>query len=322
MRQRTLGPLGPVSEIGYGMWGMGGWTGSDDEESARALDRAFALGCTFFDTAWVYGQGKSERLLGGALRRNPDRPAIVATKVPPKNMMWPAPKGVEAADAYPGDHIRRYTDKSLENLGVSRIDLQQFHVWSDDWSSDAGWQRAVRDLKDSGMVRAFGISVNRWEPENVLRALDTGLIDSVQVVYNIFDQAPEDTLFPYCQQRGIGIIARVPFDEGSLTGALTATSSWPEGDWRNTYFSPANLAATLPRVERLGPLVPAGMDLPELALRFVLEHRAVTTVIPGMRRVRHVERNLAASDGEPLPPRLREALQAHRWDRTPPKGPF
>ncbi len=322
MQQRTLGPLGPVSEIGYGMWGMGGWTGSDDKESAQALDRAFALGCTFFDTAWVYGQGRSERLLGEALRRNPGRTAIVATKIPPMNMRWPAPKGVEAADAYPDDHIRRYTEKSLENLGLERIDLQQFHVWDDTWSSDMGWQNAVRSLKADGVVRAFGISVNRWEPDNVLRALDTGLIDSVQVVYNIFDQAPEDTLFPYCESRGIGIIARVPFDEGSLTGTLRVDSSWPDGDWRNTYFSAANLAATLPRVERLGPLVPAGMDLPELALRFILEHQAVTTVIPGMRRVGHVERNLAASDGEHLPPRLREALRAHRWDRTPPPGPF
>ncbi len=322
MERRTSGALGPVSEIGYGMWGMGGWTGSDDEESARALDRAFALGCTFFDTAWVYGLGKSERLLGEALRRNVGHTAIVATKIPPKNMQWPARSGVPVSEAYPEDHIRAYTEKSLENLGVDQIDLQQFHVWQDTWASDEGWQRAVEDLKVRGTVRAFGISVNRWEPNNVLRALDTRLIDSVQVVYNIFDQSPEDTLFPYCERHGIGIIARVPFDEGSLTGTLTPRSSWPRGDWRNDYFSPENLAATLPRVGRLGPLVPMDMDLPELALRFVLEHPAVTSVIPGMRRVGHVERNLAASDGDRLPPRLRDALRAHRWDRTPPDGPL
>ena len=155
-----------------------------------------------------------------------------------------------------------YTEKSLENLGVSAIDLQQFHVWTDAWAGDAGWQRAVRDLKDEGLVRAFGISVNRWQPANVLRALDTGLIDSVQVVYNIFDQAPEDELFPYCEAHDIAIIARVPFDEGSLTGTLTAESRWPDGDWRNVYFNPKNLAGTLERVERLEPLVPEGMDLP------------------------------------------------------------
>jgi aryl-alcohol dehydrogenase-like predicted oxidoreductase len=217
---------------------------------------------------------------------------------------------------YPPDHIREYTEKSLENLGVSTIDLQQFHVWSDAWTDDPGWQRAVRALKDSGEVRAIGISVNRWEPVNVLRALGTGLIDSVQVVYNIFDQSPEDQLFPYCEANGIAIIARVPFDEGGLTGTLTVDSRWPEGDWRNLYFTPARLNDTLARVEALEPLIPDGMDLPELALRFILEQPAVSTVIPGMRRVCHVERNLSASDGEPLPPRLRDALRAHRWDRV------
>jgi aryl-alcohol dehydrogenase-like predicted oxidoreductase len=164
-------------------------------------------------------------------------------------------------------------------------------------------------------VRAVGISVNRWEPANVIRALETGLIDSVQVVYNIFDQAPEDELFPYCEAHGIAVIARVPFDEGSLTGTLTSDSRWPAEDYRSLYFTPDNLAATLERVERLDPLVPEGMDLPELALRFILEHPAVSTVIPGMRRLRHVERNLAVSDGEALAPRLRDALRQHRWDR-------
>jgi aryl-alcohol dehydrogenase-like predicted oxidoreductase len=301
---------------------MGGWSGSDDQESALALDRAVDLGCTFFDTAWVYGLGKSERLLGDALRRHPGRRLTVATKIPPKNMKWPARSEVSVADTYPPDHIRTYTAKSLENLGVDAIDLQQFHVWSDSWSDDHGWQQAVGDLKAEGTIRAFGISVNRWEPTNVLRALETGLVDSVQVIYNIFDQAPEDVLFPYCESRGIAIIARVPFDEGSLTGTLTPSSSWPQGDWRNTYFSSENLSATLPRVEQLRPLVPSGMDLPELALRFILEHPAVTTVIPGMRRTRHVERNLSASDGARLPPGLRNGLRAHRWDRTPPPGPL
>jgi aryl-alcohol dehydrogenase-like predicted oxidoreductase len=304
------------------MWGMGGWSGSDDEESARALDRAVALGCTFFDTAWVYGMGRSERLLGRALRRHTTGRVVVATKIPPKNMKWPARAEYPLDEVYPPDHITRCTEQSIANLGVQAIDLQQFHVWSDAWASDERWQRAVRDLKSGGLVRAFGISVNRWEPTNVLRALDTGLVDSVQVIYNIFDQAPEDRLFPYCEAMGISVIARVPFDEGSLTGTLTAGASWPDGDWRNVYFSQDNLAATLPRVERLRSVVPEGMDLPELALRFVLEHPCVTTVIPGMRRVRHVERNLAVSDGTRLSASLRQELRAHRWDRTPPDGPL
>jgi aryl-alcohol dehydrogenase-like predicted oxidoreductase len=305
------------------MWGMGGWTGSDDGESGRALDRALALGCTFFDTAWAYGAGKSETLLGEALRNHRKKgnktpsPIIVATKIPPKNMKWPGKAEYDIRDTYPPDHIREYTEKSLANLGVDAIDLQQFHVWSDAWAADTGWQRAVEALKREKMVRAFGISVNRWEPANVMRALATGLVDSVQVVYNIFDQAPEDELLPYCRQHGIAVIARVPFDEGSLTGTLRPDSRWPEGDWRNLYFNPEHLQETLARVERLEPLVPEGMDLPELALRFILAHPAISTTIPGMRKPRHVERNLAASDGQPLPPRLQEALKAHRWNREP-----
>jgi aryl-alcohol dehydrogenase-like predicted oxidoreductase len=311
-----------VSEIGYGMWGMGGWTGSDDEESLRALDRAVAFGCNFFDTAWIYGMGRSEQLLGASLRawrRRGDNVDLlrIATKIPPKNLKFPATAAMPIAEVYPPDHIREYTEKSLRNLDVPAIDLQQFHVWSDTWADDPEWQRSVRALKDEGLVRAWGISVNRWEPSNVLRSLDSGLISSVQVVYNIFDQAPEDELFPYCQKRNIAIIARVPFDEGSLTGALTRASKWPEGDWRNSYFSPDNLDQTLKRVERIQPLVPAGMDLPELALRFVLAHPAVTTTIPGMRRVRHVERNLAVSDGHQLPFGLIDRLRPHRWDRVP-----
>jgi len=321
MRYRTFGRTGwQVSEVGYGMWGMAGWTGSNDEESLRALDRAFALGCNFFDTAWAYGAGKSEQLLGQALKKrgvHTDPPIRIATKIPPKNMRWPGKAEYPIAETYPPTHIREYTEKSLENLGLDTMDLQQFHVWNDAWVADEGWQRAVDDLKRQRLIRAFGISVNRWEATNVLRALDTGLVDSVQVVYNVFDQAPEDELFPYCQQHGIAIIARVPFDEGSLTGTLTADSTWPEGDFRNMYFNREQLAATLPRVDRLRPLVPEGMDLPELALRFILEHPAVSTTIPGMRQPRNVERNLAVSDGTKLPPRVQEALKTHRWDRVP-----
>jgi aryl-alcohol dehydrogenase-like predicted oxidoreductase len=317
MRYRRFGRTGwDVSEIGYGMWGMGGWSGSNDEESLEALERSIALGCNFFDAAWVYGAGRSEKLLGQILGRHRDKRLIVATKIPPKNMRWPANAGYPIADVYPPDHMRAFTEKSLRNLRLDTIDLQQFHVWSDAWASDPEWQRVVRDLRDEGMVRAFGISVNRWEATNVLRALETGLIDSVQVVYNIFDQAPEDELFPYCVKHDIAVIARVPFDEGSLTGALTPGSTWPEGDWRNLYFTPPHLVATLERVDRLRPLVPEGMDLPELALRFILADPAVATTIPGMRRIAHVERNLEASDDRPLPPRLREALRTHRWNRA------
>jgi aryl-alcohol dehydrogenase-like predicted oxidoreductase len=316
MKYREVRRLGwKWSEVGFGMWGMAGWTESDDRESMAGLHRAVELGCNFFDTAWAYGAGKSERMLGDLLRSHRDKRLYVATKIPPKNLRWTGLGGTILDDVFPVDHVREYTSRSLENLGVDTIDLQQFHAWNDEWGNDERWQRVVSDLKAEGLVRSFGISVNRWEPANVLRALDTGLIDVVQVVYNIFDQAPEDVLFRACQERGIAIIARVPFDEGSLTGTLRPGMRWPEGDFRNVYFTPENLSETLTRVDRLNTVVPPDMDLPELALRFILDHPAVTTTIPGMRRVRNVERNMAVSDRKPLSPAVYSALRAHRWDR-------
>ncbi len=318
MRYRTFGRPGwQVSEVGYGMWGMGGWTGSDDDESLASLDRAIELGCNFFDTAWAYGDGKSERLLGQTLRRHRGKRLYVATKIPPKNRQWPGRAETPLDDVFPPEFIREYTEKSLENLGVDAIDLQQLHVWSDAWAGDERWQRAVESLKRDGLVRAFGISINRWEPQNVLRALETGLVDAVQVVYNVFDQNPEDELFPACIERNVAVIARVPFDEGSLTGTLTRESRWLEGDFRNLYFFPEHLDETVRRVERLRADVPPGMTMPELALRHILQHPAVSTVIPGMRKTRHVEQNLGASDGRRLPEGVLASLRAHRWDRLP-----
>ena len=225
--------------------------------------------------------------------------------------------GYALDDVFPPDHIREYAEKSLHNLGVSTIDLLQFHVWSDTWATDERWQRTVDALRSEGLVRAIGISINRWQPTNVLRALDTGLVDAVQVVYNIFDQNPEDELFPACREKNVAIIARVPFDEGSLTGMLTAGSRWPDGDFRNVYFTPERLRTTLERVERLRPAVPNGMTMPEVALRHILASSDVSTVIPGMRKLRHVEENLAASGREPLTDELLADLKQHRWDRTP-----
>ena len=316
MQYRAFGRTGwLVSEIGYGMWGMAGWTGSDDEESSGSLDRAVALGCNFFDTAWAYGDGRSEQLLGELLKRHPGKRLYTATKIPPKNRKWPARDTYALDDVFPADYIREYTETSLRNIGVSTVDLQQFHVWTDAWAADNRWQRAVSTLKDEGLVRAIGISINRWQPANVLKALATGLIDSVQVVYNIFDQAPEDELFVECRRRNIAVIARVPFDEGSLTGTLTAETAWPAGDFRNIYFQPDNLKQTLEHVAALRPHVPRDMSMPELALRFILQHRDVTTVIPGMRKVKNVEANLGASDAHPLSAELMAELRGHRWDR-------
>jgi len=306
-----------VSEIGFGMWGMAGWTGRDDDESRSSLNRAVELGCTFFDTAWAYGDGHSERLLGELVRAHPEMQLYTATKIPPKNRKWPARPQDELDDTYPPDHIREYTEKSLKNLGLNSLDLIQFHVWDDGWAEDERWQRTVDDLKREGLIRAFGLSLNRWEPENGLRALRTGAVDAVQVIYNIFDQAPEDALFPLCRELDLAVIARVPFDEGTLTDTLTLDSRWPRGDWRNTYFVPENLKASVEHAEALRPLVPQGMTMPELALRFILANPDVSTVIPGMRKLHHVEPNLAVSDNVPLDPDLLRKLRAHRWDRQP-----
>ncbi|MCJ7511429.1 MAG: aldo/keto reductase [Anaerolineales bacterium] len=320
MKLRTFGRVGwQVSEMGYGMWGLAGgdWTGSDDAESMRSLERAVELGCTFFDTARAYGDGHSERLLGRLVRAHPGRRLVVATKIPPKNQKWPSRPDYALEQVFPPDHIRSYTETSLHNLGLESIDLIQFHVWEDGWAEDDHWQREIEDLKRRGLVQAVGLSLNRWEPENGIRTLRTGLVDAVQVIYNIFDQAPEDALFPVCRQLDVAVIARVPFDEGTLTGTLTAEARWPQGDWRNIYFAPGNLEASVERAEALRPVIPPGMTMPEMALRFILSNPDVSTVIPGMRKTPHVETNLAASDAGGLEAGLIEQLRLHRWDRKP-----
>lgn len=306
-----------VSDIGYGMWGLAGWTGNDEKEIERSLDRSVELGCNFFDTAWAYAEGKSEQILGKLMKRNPSRHLICATKIPAKNFKWPAKPEYSIKDCYPADHIVEYTEKSLRNLGVDAIDLQQFHVWDDSWTRHDDWKIGIEKLKKEGKVKYFGISVNRWEPDNVLDALETGLIDSVQVIYNIFDQAPEDNLFPLCRKLDVGVIARVPFDEGTLTGTLTKETKFPKEDWRSTYFVPENLNSSVDHAEALRPLIPDGMTMADMALKFILANDDVHTIIPGMRKIRNVEANIATSDTAPLERSLLEKLKVHRWDRTP-----
>ncbi len=318
MQYRTFGRTGwPLGEIGYGMWGMASWTGYDDKESMRSLALAVELGCNFFDTAYAYGEGRSESLLAQLVRAHPEKRLYTATKIPPKNRIWPSRRGFKLEDVFPPDYIREMTEKSLANLGLESMDLQQFHVWEDEWARDERWQRAVDDLKREGLIRAVGISINRWEPRNALETLRTGMIDAVQVIYNIFDQAPEDELFPLCDELNIGVIARVPFDEGTLTGTLTKDSRWPDGDWRNTYFVPENLIPSVQHADALKPLVPDGMTMPEMALRFILANKSVDTIIPGMGTNRHTRANIATSDGRSLPPELLRELRKHRWDRVP-----
>ena len=318
MKYRTFGRTGwQVSEIGYGMWGMGGWTGSDDAQSLKSLQRAVDLGCNFFDTAYVYGNGRSENLLGELVRNNRDKRLYTATKVPPKNMQYPTLPEFTLEECYPPDHIEEFLHKSLENAGLESFDLLQIHTWNDDWADDDSWSDMLDSLKRQRLIRAAGISINRWEPWNGLKAVRSGKIDSVQVIYNIFDQNPEDQLFPTCEEMNVAVIARVPFDEGTLTGTMTKETAFPEDDWRSTYFVPENLIPSVERANALKPLIPEGSSMPDMALRFILGNQVVSTIIPGMRQLVNVENNIAASDRGPLATPLQEKLRSHRWVRKP-----
>jgi len=316
---RTLGRTGlQVSEIGFGAWGIGKgmWVGADDDESLRALHRAIDLGVNFIDTALVYGDGHSERLVGQVVRSRSE-PVYVATKVPPKNGQWPARPGVPADEVFPAEHVVACAEQSLRNLGLDTIDVLQFHVWSDEWVGQGSWQEAVARLKEQGKIRFFGISINDHEPHNALRLIETGLVDTVQVIYNIFDQSPEDQLFPACQAHNVGVIVRVPLDEGGLTGRITPETTFPEGDWRHRYFRGERKREVYERVLRIVDDLGITLErMPEVALRFTLSHPAVSTVIPGMRSVRNVEANCRVGDGKGLPPEQVQRLRAHRWVRN------
>jgi aryl-alcohol dehydrogenase-like predicted oxidoreductase len=316
---RKLGRTGlEVSEVGYGAWGIAGdaWLGAKDEQSLEALNRAVDLGLNFIDTALAYGEGHSERLVGKVVAER-EGGIHVATKVPPKNRRWPAPSGLHPDEVFPGDYVRECTEKSLENLGVEAIDVQQFHVWQDEWLGEGSWQEAVERLKGEGKIRFFGVSINDHQPANAVKLIESGLVDTVQVIYNVFDQSPEDELLPACQEHGVGVIVRVPFDEGALTGAITPQTEFDEGDFRNDYFRDDRKREVQERVRAIVSELGVGEDeIAEVALRYILSHPAVSTVIPGMRSVRNVERNMRVGDGEGLPEDQARLLKNHRWVRN------
>jgi aryl-alcohol dehydrogenase-like predicted oxidoreductase len=318
VKYRPLGTTGiEVSEIGYGAWGIGGsqWGGADDDESSQALNRAIDLGLNFVDTALAYGNGRSERVVGRVVRERPET-IYVATKVPPKNLIWPAPDGVPVEAVYPGEHVRACAERSLANLGFERIDLLQLHVWSDEWTDQGDWRETVDELRSSGRVGHFGISINDHQPSNGLRVIESGAVDTVQVIYNVFDQSPEDELFPACREHGVGVIARVPLDEGGLTGTIGPDTEFPDGDFRSSYFRGDRKREVQERVRAIAAdLGIAEEEVAEIALRFVLSEPAVSAVIPGMRSIRNVERNVATSDGRGVPEGWRAKLRSHRWVR-------
>jgi aryl-alcohol dehydrogenase-like predicted oxidoreductase len=320
MKYRKLGRTGlEVSEIGYGAWGIGGkqWIGATDDNSLAALRKAIDSGLNFIDTALAYGDGKSEELVGQAMRESAQT-IYVATKVPPMNRVWPARPESSIEEVFPYQYIIDSTETSLRNLGVETIDLQQLHVWNPAWVEREEWQRAFETLRTAGKVKYFGVSINDHQPETGVGIIETGLIDTVQVIYNVFDQRPEKALFPACMARNIGVLARVPFDEGSLTGRINAATVFPEGDFRNSYFRGDRKKQVEERVvailRELGLSEPG--DMAAVAMRFCLSHPAVSTVIPGMRSISSVESNVRSSDLGVLAPDTLEILRRHAWDRN------
>jgi aryl-alcohol dehydrogenase-like predicted oxidoreductase len=319
MRYRRLGRTGlEVSEIGYGAWGIGGaqWGGADDDESVQALHRAIDLGLNFIDTALAYGEGRSERLVGRVVRERGET-VHVATKVPPKNRIWPAEEGAPLQDVFPPGYVRECAERSLRNLEMDTVDLLQLHVWNDDWAGSDELAEELRDLRDSGKVRFFGISINDHQPANGLRLIEGGYVDTVQVIYNVFDQSPEDELLPACREQDVGVIARVPLDEGGLTGRIDGDTEFEGDDFRARYFRGDRKREVHERATAIASDLDIEQDrLAETALRFILSGPAVSTVIPGMRSIRNVERNVAASDAGPLSEQERERLRPHRWVRN------
>ncbi|MBL8229717.1 MAG: aldo/keto reductase [Bryobacterales bacterium] len=319
MEYRTLGRTGcQVSAVGYGAWGIGGkqWLGGDDDESIQSLRRAIELGLNFIDTALAYGDGHSEQLVGRIVRETKSR-VYVATKVPPKNRIWPAQSGIGIEQVFPYEYIVASTEESLRNLGMERIDLQQLHVWNPEWLDRDEWRRAIEDLKRSGKVSAFGVSINDHQPDSALGIIRTGLIDTVQVIYNIFDQSPERNLFPLAQERNVGVLARVPLDEGALSGNFTEDVIFPEGDFRNWYFRGDRKRQVVERVSALKQdLLDVPGTLAETALAFILSHPAVSSVIPGMRKLRNVERNCAVPSNSRLCEATLGVLRKHAWDKN------
>ncbi len=318
MKTRRLGRTEfEVSEIGYGAWGLGAtmWRGVDDAEALAAVRAAIEAGVTFFDTALAYGDGHSEQLLAEATRE-----LVVATKIPPGDHSWPASQTSHISDVFPARHVRASTETSLRNLRREALDLQQFHVWQDAWLDEAAWDETRAEMERliaEGKVKYWGISINDHDPESALRALADPLFASAQVIYNVFDRSPERDLFPLAAQRELGIIVRVPFDEGALTGTIRPGTRFPEGDWRHRYFRGDRPAQAAERAEALrGLLGGEASSLPELALRFILSRPEVSTVIPGMRRAEHALLNASVSDGRSLSTGLLERLEAHAWDKN------
>src|SRR5436309_14312883 len=324
MKTRALGATGyRVSEIGFGAWGIGGemWRGVDDAEGRKALHEAIGQGITFFDTALAYGAGHSERVIGEELVHEIRAGrAMVATKIPPQNREWPGKASSKLADVFPAQYIASCTEQSLKNLRVDALHVQQLHVWNDVWLRDRDWEAAYQQivrLKKEGKALHWGISINDHAPETALRILADPLFEIAQVIYNIYDRSPERALFELAKKKPLGVIVRVPFDEGALTGQIRSSTVFPAGDWREAYFAGDRRVEAGRRAQALERLLDEQVHtLPELALRFCLSSPHVSTVIPGMRRAAHVRQNVAAAEKGRLTPGMLSKVEAHAWEKN------
>jgi aryl-alcohol dehydrogenase-like predicted oxidoreductase len=319
MKYRALGRTGlKVSEIGFGAWAIGGsWGPQKDEESIAALHRALDMGVNFIDTAAMYGNGRSERLIAKVLRERGEQDrVIVATKTPPASGPWPPSPYCRADERFSENYLRENLEERLKNLKRDCIDILQLHTWTRAWNRDPEPLELLRKLQKEGKIRFFGISTPEHDQNSVIQPMREGRVDTVQVIYNIFEQEPAAELLPAAKETGTGIIVRVPFDESSLTGKLHEDTRFSEGDFRNVYFSGDRLGRTITRVKKVEKdLRESGYTLPQASLKYVLANPAVSTVIPGMRNIGQVEKNCAVSDMVDMAEKLLITLRAHNWRR-------
>lgn len=319
MRSRPFGKHGfDVSEIGFGAWAIGGsWGPQAEDDSLAALNRALDLGVNFIDTAAGYGNGKSERIISSVLKGRKESEVVVATKTPPAPGDWPPSPYDDAEARYSMEYLRQNIAERLEANGTEKLDVLQLHTWTRAWNRNPTPFAHLRELQQEGFVGLIGISTPEHDQNSVIDLMRGGWIDTVQVIYNLFEQEPAAELLDVAGETGTAVIVRVAFDEGVLTGKFTNETTFPEGDFRRGYFEGDRLSRAVARTEEIRKdIAETGLTMAQVALKFALSHPAVSTVIPGMRNAAQAEANCAVSDLPDLDPELLTTLRRHNWRRA------
>jgi aryl-alcohol dehydrogenase-like predicted oxidoreductase len=318
MKHRPFGNKGiDVSEIGFGAWAIGGsWGHQKESDSMEALEVAVDQGINFIDTAAGYGDGRSERIIGEFLKGRNER-VTISTKTPPVPGKWPPSPYCRIGERYPEKYLRENLEERMRNLQTEQIDILLLHTWTRAWNDSPEALYVLQKMKSEGLVKLVGISTPEHDQNCVIQLMREGLVDAVQVIYNIFEQEPAAQLLPVALETGTGIIVRVAFDEGVLTGKYKATDTFEKDDFRRHYFAGDRLDRSVKRVERIRKAFgDSGYSLPQLALKFALSHPAVSTVIPG---IRNREQALQNSEISSLPDPDEEVLmqlREHTWNRA------